>query len=237
MLGPNDRIIGPKNFIVSPRDYIIMRFKDRVDAGKKLASALTKYKGEQAIIFALPRGGVVLGYEIAKELAVPLDLVITRKIGYPGQEEYAIGAVAEDGHTICDPSAVALIDHNWLDSQIEKGMLEAKRRREVYLHGREPLPVNGKVAIIVDDGIATGLTISLAIKEIKHRHPGKIVVAVPVSSKEAAMRIRAEVDDFIALYVPAYFMAVGEHYEKFLQIDDEEVIELIALSSDRQDGE
>jgi putative phosphoribosyl transferase len=214
-----------------------MRFKDRVDAGKKLASALTKYKGEQAIIFALPRGGVVLGYEIAREFAAPLDLVITRKIGYPGQEEYAIGAVAEDGHTIFDPSAAASIDPSWLDSQIEKGMLEAKRRREIYLHGREPLPANGKVAIIVDDGIATGLTISLAIKEIMHRNPGKVVVAVPVSSKEAAARISSQVDDFIALYVPAYFMAVGEHYEKFLQLEDEEVIELIALCSNLQDGE
>ena len=210
-----------------------MRFVDRVDAGKKLASALTRYKGEEAIVYALPRGGVVLGYEIAKEFAAPLDLVITRKIGYPGQEEYAIGAVAEDGHTIFDPSATALVDPSWLDSQIEKGMLEAKRRREIYLHGREPLPANGKVAIIVDDGIATGLTISLAIKEIRHRNPRKVVVAVPVSSKEAAARISAQVDDFIALYVPAYFMAVGEHYKKFSQLDDEEVIELIALCNNR----
>jgi predicted phosphoribosyltransferase len=112
-------------------------------------------------------------------------------------------------------------------------MLEAKRRREIYLRGREPLPANGKVAIIVDDGIATGLTISLAIKEIRHRNPRKVVVAVPVSSKEAATRISSQVDDFIALYVPAYFMAVGEHYEKFSQLDDEEVIELIALCNNR----
>ena len=207
-----------------------MRFRDRVDAGKKLASALTKYRGDQTVIFALPRGGVVLGYEIARELAAPLDLVITRKIGYPGHEEYAIGAVAEDGHTLFDSSAIASIDHNWLKSQIEKGMLEAKRRREVYLPGREPCLANGKVAIIVDDGIATGLTIDLAIKEIKHRHPGKVVVAVPVSSMEAAMKIRAEVDEFIALYIPTYFLSVGEHYEEFSQLDDEEVIKLIGLS-------
>jgi putative phosphoribosyl transferase len=214
-----------------------MRFRDRVDAGKKLASALTKYRGDRTVVFALPRGGVVLGYEIARELAAPLDLVITRKIGYPGHEEYAIGAVSEDGHTVFDSSAIASIDHDWLKSQIEKGMLEAKRRREVYLPGREPRLANGKVAIIVDDGIATGLTIDLAIKEIKHRHPEKVVVAVPVSSMEAAMKIRAEVDEFIALYVPAYFMAVGECYEEFSQLDDEEVVKLIELSKGLQDGE
>ena len=175
------------------------------------------------MVFALPRGGVVLGYEIARRLHSPLDLLITRKIGYPGNEECAVCAVAEDGDMICDSSASRL-DQEWLQSQAEKERQEAKRRRQVYLAGRSSIPVDGKVAIIVDDGVATGLTILLAIMELKHRHPKKIIVAVPVSSLEAAERIRAEADEFIALEIPQYFSSVGEHYEQFPQLSDEDVV-------------
>ncbi len=204
-----------------------MQFKDRVEAGRRLADALRKYKGEDAVIYALPRGGVVLGYEIAKDLGVPLDLVITRKIGYPGNEECAVCAVAEDGHMICDPSAEPLLDKEWLRQQAEKEMLEARRRREVYLKDRKPISADGKVAIIVDDGIATGLTILLAISEILHQNPKKVIVAVPVASKDASERIREEADELVALVVPAYFHAVGAYYTSFPQLEDDEVIRLM----------
>ena len=203
-----------------------MHFKDRADAGRRLALALAKYKEDDVVVYALPRGGVVLGREIARSLGAPLDLVITRKIGYPGNEECAVCAVAEDGHMICDAS-VSHLDQEWLQSQAEKEMQEAKRRRLIYLQGKAPLPAAGKVAIIVDDGVATGLTIMLAISEIRHRNPRKIVVAVPVSSRDAAERIRAQADELIALDVPPYFMSVGEHYEQFPQLTDEEVIRLM----------
>jgi predicted phosphoribosyltransferase len=203
-----------------------MSFKDRAEAGRRLAEKLRGYQGEGLVIYALPRGGVVLGYEISKELKAPLDLVITRKIGYPGNEECAVCAVAEDGHMICDAS-VSHLDQEWLQSQAEKEMQEAKRRRLIYLQGKAPLPAAGKVAIIVDDGVATGLTIMLAISEIRHHNPRKIVVAVPVSSRDAAERIRAQADELIALDVPPYFMSVGEHYEQFPQLTDEEVIRLM----------
>ncbi|MGA9099916.1 MAG: phosphoribosyltransferase family protein [Methanotrichaceae archaeon] len=204
-----------------------MRFNDRKEAGKRLAEALASYKGRDAIVYSLPRGGVVLGYEIAKSLGVPLDLVITRKIGYPGNEECAVCAVAEDGDMICDSSGVAMVDPEWLDAQAEKEREEAVRRRQVYLKGREPLPVDGKIAIIVDDGVATGLTIILAIKELKHRNPQKIVVAVPVASEQAAEIIRQEADELVALDIPAYFAAVGAYYDSFPQLTDDEVVKLM----------
>jgi putative phosphoribosyl transferase len=208
-----------------------MLFKDRADAGRKLAEALADYKDKDVIVYALPRGGVVLGYEIAKRLNAPLDLVITRKIGYPGNEECAVAAVAEDGHMLCNSAGISNIDQEWLMEKAGKEMQEATRRREVYLGKREPLSPEGKVAIVVDDGIATGLTIMLAINEIKHRNPGKVVVAVPVASKDAAAMIRKEADELVALEVPSYFMAVGAHYEDFPQLDDEEVIELMKRSA------
>jgi len=201
-----------------------MLFKDKADAGRRLAIELAKYKGADAVVYALPRGGVVLGYEIASNLGIPLDLIITRKIGYPGNEECAACAVAEDGHMICDRSAASFLDREWLDIQARKEMQEAKRRRAVYLKGRKPLPAAGKVVIIVDDGVATGLTILLAIKELKHNKPKTIIVAVPVSSEDAAEKIRSEADELIALDIPTDFKAVGNYYEKFAQLTDEEVI-------------
>jgi putative phosphoribosyl transferase len=205
----------------------IMRFRDREEAGRRLAEALAGYANKDVVVYALPRGGVVLGYEIARSLHVPLDLVITRKIGYPGNEEYAVCAVAEDGDMICDSVTASQLDREWLKSQAEKQMQEAARRRQAYLQGREMLPAAGKVAIIVDDGVATGLTILLAIIEVGHQGPEKIVVAVPVSSASAAERIREEADEFIALQIPTSFMAVGEFYEQFPQLDDDEVIRLM----------
>lgn len=209
-----------------------MRFKDRVDAGRKLAEALSKYKGQDVIVFALPRGGVVLGFEIARYLHAPMDLVISRKIGYPGNEECAACAVAEDGHMICDKSALSMLDPDWLKAEAEKERQEARRRREVYLQGKEPLPVEGKTAIIVDDGVATGLTLMLAIEELKHRNPRRIVVAVPVVPPETAERIRDEVDELVAVDIPDYYLgAVGAYYDKFPQLTDEEVIKLMEMAN------
>jgi len=204
-----------------------MRFKDRTDAGRRLAEALAGYRGKDVVVYALPRGGVVLGKEIAQSLGAPLDLVITRKIGYPGNEECAVCAVAEDGHMICNGPHSSLLDQEWLLARAKEEMQEAKRRRLVYLRGKEQLSPEGKTAVIVDDGVATGLTVLLAIKELRHSNPRKIVVAVPVSSREAADRIGEDADELIALETPYHFMAVGEHYEQFPQLTDEEVIRIM----------
>jgi putative phosphoribosyl transferase len=208
-----------------------MLFKNRTDAGQRLAQALIKYEEEDIVIYAMPRGGVVLGLEIAKRLNAPLDLIITRKIGYPGNEECALCAVAEDGHMICDSSGMSLIDSQWIQEHAEKEMEEARRRRMAYLKGREPLTVTGKIAIIVDDGVATGLTLMLAIQELKHRTPKKIVVAVPVSSPIAARKIQKEADELVVLDTPANFCAVGAYYESFPQLTDDEVIKIMELAS------
>jgi putative phosphoribosyl transferase len=207
-----------------------MHFRDRYEAGKKFAEALASYRGQDVVVYALPRGGVILGYEIAKALGAPLDLIISRKIGYPSHEEFAIGAVAEDGHMVLDQTAATRVDPNWIYSKAEEERQEAKRRREVYLSGLNPLSVEGKTAIIVDDGVATGLTLMLAIGELKHRQPKKIVVAVPVASSEASDMIKQAADELVVLDVPVYFEAVGAYYDKFPQITDEEVIDLMKKS-------
>src|SRR4249920_73380 len=140
-------------------------FLDRVDAGKKLARALWPYKGEPLVIYALPRGGVVLGVEVARALEAPLDLIVVRKIGHPFQPEYAIGAVAEDGYVVTNPDEVSALDKDWLDRATAAELKEARRRRTLFLQGRAPVAVRDKIAIIVDDGLATGLSMSAAIHE------------------------------------------------------------------------
>jgi len=207
-----------------------MRFADRSQAGKMLARALERFKGQDAVVYALPRGGVVLGYEVSRHLEAPLDLLITRKIGYPGSRECAVCTVSEDGEMICDSLGASQLDQNWLAARAEEEMEEASRRRRVYLQDRPPLAARGKVAIVVDDGMATGLTILLAVIMLKKQHPKRLVVAVPVSSPEAAERIKREADELVALDVPEYFGSVSEHYEEFPQLEDEDVIRLIRMA-------
>ncbi|OGH20756.1 MAG: hypothetical protein A3D74_05525 [Candidatus Levybacteria bacterium RIFCSPHIGHO2_02_FULL_37_13] len=204
-----------------------MFFKDRADAGRLLAIALEKFKDGNCVVYALPRGGVVTAYEIAKYLRCPLDLIITRKIGHPSQPEYAIAATAENGHIVGSEKEMSAIDEEWLKAAIEKERKEAGRRREKYLQGRKEVPAKGKIAILVDDGIATGLTMRVAIKELKHRQPKKIIVATPVVPKDTAKVLRKEVDELIALEEPREFYAIGEWYENFPQVTDDEVTQLM----------
>lgn len=212
-----------------------MVFKNREEAGKKLAEKLEKYKqsfsankGKDVVIYALPRGGVVLGVEIAKKLQAPLDLLIIRKIGHPFNPEYALCATSENAHMVCNEEELAGVDKEWFQNEAAKERQEAKRRREVYLARRKLIPAKGKTAIIVDDGVATGLTIFAAILEIKHQETKKVVVAVPVAPPETADQIKSKVDEFVALEVPEVFLgAIGSYYEYFPQVTDEEVIRLM----------
>lgn len=205
-----------------------MIFRDRKDAGIKLAKALEKYKGEDVIIFALPRGGVPLGVEIAKKLTAPLDLIITKKIGHPMNAEYAICAIAEDGSPVCNSAEVNNVDPGWFEKEIQRVRQEIKRRREKYLGKITPHPVEGKIAIIVDDGIATGLTMIAAIDEIKRRKPKRLVVAIPVTPYDTAQKLKSMVDDLVSLDIDAHYLgAVGAYYEDFSQVEDSEVISLL----------
>lgn len=180
------------------------------------------------VVYAVPRGGVVLGIEIAKALEAPLDLVITRKIGHPDNPEYALCVIAEDTHMMCDEADRAGVDQKWLNAEMEKERQEAIRRREVYLRGRKRPEVAGKIAIVVDDGIATGLTFLMALKEVKHLNPSKLVAAIPVSPVDMAEKIKKEVDELVALSIdPQFLGAVGAYYDVFPQVEDAEVIRLL----------
>lgn len=205
-----------------------MRFINRTDAGIRLAKALAKYQGEDLIIYALPRGGVPLGVEIAKSLNAPLDLLITKKIGHPRNPEYAIGAITEDGDPICNQEEVEWVDRQWLEEETVRMRNEIKRRREKYFGEVVQHSIEGKTVIIVDDGIATGYTMFASINEIKKRKPSKIVVAIPVTPEDIANKLRAIVDDLVSLLIdPFYLGAVGAYYDDFSQVEDEEVIALL----------
>jgi putative phosphoribosyl transferase len=206
-----------------------MTFKNRKEAGEKLAEKLIKFKNTEAIVYALPRGGVIVANEIAQKLNLPLDLVITRKIGHPYEPEFAICAIAEDGHRFCNPNEELEVDATWLMKRFKEEQKEAKRRREVYVENRPMLSPKKKTAIIVDDGIATGLTITLAIKEIMHENPTKIIVAVPVAPSDAAKNIEKDVGEFVALIVDKDFAgAIGNYYDDFSEVADDEVVKIMS---------
>jgi predicted phosphoribosyltransferase len=204
-----------------------MIFEDRADAGKQLAHALIYYKGQDVVIYALPRGGVVLGAEVARILDAPLDLIVVRKVGHPFSPEYAIAAVAEDGHTAINPLEVNSIDKELFNESVRLARQEARRRRELYTSGRSAISATDRVAIIVDDGLATGLTMFAAVQEVRHSRPRKILVAVPVAPPQIVQELRKVVDDVLALYVIADFRAIGSCYLRFDQVTDEEVIHLL----------
>jgi len=209
-------------------DTNAIRFQNRSEAGRRLAKALDRYRDQEVVIYALPRGGVVLGVEIARAFNAPLDLSIPRKVGHPMNPEYAICAVTESGARVCTPEEVAQVDQDWLECEIHRQREEARRRRLVYLSNREAPEVKGKVAIVCDDGIATGLTMRAAIQEVKYREPEHVVVAIPVIPKETAAKLRQEVGTLIALDIPEFYLgAVGAYYDEFTQLTDREVIGLM----------
>jgi putative phosphoribosyl transferase len=209
-----------------------MIFQDRADAGMKLAEALKRYRGQDVIVYALPRGGVALGVEVAKSLCAPLDLIVVRKIGHPDNPEFAIAAVADDGHIGKNTFETEAVDREWFDDARRTQQAEACRRRDLYLAGRFPLKADGKIAIIVDDGLATGLSMALAIREVRHRHPSAVVVAVPVAPPDTIAELRELADDIVVLHVPDdVFYAIGAFYLDFPQLTDAEVVNLMNSSS------
>lgn len=207
-----------------------MHFRDRREAGRLLSKALQKYKGDEVVVYALPRGGVVTADEIAKALNAPLDLILAHKIGHPYQPEYAIGAVSENGSVIGNPHELQTVDKKWFEAEKNRQVMELKRKREKYLKGRKEIPIKNKVAILVDDGIATGLTMQAGIQDLKHRQPKKIIVAVPVAPKSTASLLTSQADEVVSLETPEdyhFLGAVGAYYDDFSQTEDEEVIDIL----------
>ena len=197
-------------------------FKDRESAGKILAS---KLKSTQAnLVLGIPRGGVVVAKEISQELNLPLDIIVTRKIPHPDQIELALGAVDSDGEIILG----AGLEIEGLEELVKKEVEEIKRREQTYRQGKNPLNLKGKTVILVDDGIATGLTTLATIKYLKKHKVKKIILAVPVASNEALDKIKSEVEKLVILETPEYFNAVGQFYLNFLPVSDQEVIQLLS---------
>ncbi len=203
-------------------------FKDRKEAGKLLASELS-YLKDNSVIIAIPRGGVVIGAEVAKELKLPLTIIVPRKIGAPDNPELAIGAVAGAGSTFLNERIIKTlgVTKEYLDDEIRHQVEEIKRRENSYLKGKKSLSIKGKTAILVDDGLATGATATVAVRALKEQNPEKVILAVPVAPEESKLMLEKEADEVIVLQTPAMFYAVGQFYQFFEQTTDEEVKELL----------
>jgi putative phosphoribosyl transferase len=204
-------------------------FASRTDAGQQLAQMLTRYRSQNPFVLALPRGGVVVGYEVARRLCAPLDVLIVRKLGVPIQPELAFGAIAEGGEKVIDPRTVSYVGlcQEEIERVIATEKEEITRRLLRYRQGR-PLPdLTGLTVILVDDGLATGLTAQAAVRALRARNPAQIVLAVPVASREAAQILLKEVDNFVSLENPSSFWAVGYWYEDFSPVSDNEVMALL----------
>jgi predicted phosphoribosyltransferase len=211
-------------------------FRDRVEAGRKLAAALTEFKGKDLVILAIPRGGVVVAAEVAKALGAPLDIVVTRKIEAPGEPEYALGAVTQEGDVIMDRQVAESLgaSKEYLDSQVKKKREEVNERMRKF-RGDAPYPdLEGKVVVIVDDGIATGSSVGAAVMSVKKRKPKEIVVAVPVAPKDAVETLTGDGNRVVCLETPGPFLAIGEFYGAFDQVDDEEVKLILDKSRSRR---
>jgi putative phosphoribosyl transferase len=211
-------------------------FRDRREAGRELARRLQKYAGRQdLIVLGIPRGGVPVAFEVASALKAPLDIFVSRKLGVPGQEELAFGAVASGGTRILDEEIVSAVGIS--EAEIERiaarETQELLRREQVFRAGRPPLDLAGKTVVLVDDGIATGASIRVAIAALRQRRTAEIVVAAPVVPLSTYERLRRESDDVICVHTPKSFYAIGEFYDDFSQVTDEEVIELLRQASSK----
>jgi putative phosphoribosyl transferase len=210
-----------------------MSFTDRVDAGRRLASELVGLAGERPVIVALPRGGVPVAFEVARELGAPLDILAVRKLGAPGNPELGVGAVAEDGTGVLDSGSAARLGMTQatLDTTLALESKELRRRVERYRDGRPQTPVHGRTVIVVDDGLATGLTDLAAIRALRKRGARRIIVAVPVGSREAVSMLAEEADRVVCLEVHEPLLGVGMWYHDFTPVSDEVVVALLGQAS------
>jgi len=207
-----------------------MIFKDRKDAGKRLADKLTHYRDKaDVIVLGLPRGGVTVAAEIAQALHCPLDILIVRKIGFPGDPEFAVGAVAETGSVVFNESIVAgyRVSRDYLEEETARQKVEISRRVALYRRGKGIPQLAGKTVILVDDGVATGATIKAAIATLKQENLAGLVVALPVATLAAQRTIAPLVDEWHCLQLPPDFRSVGQFYADFTQVEDEDVVALL----------
>jgi putative phosphoribosyl transferase len=209
----------------------MMTFSDRSDAGRRLAKVLSKYKGTNTVVLALPRGGVPVAAEVAEALNASLDLVLVRKIGVPGQPELAMGAVVDGGAPIVvsNDEVIELsgVTAHEFDEACARELVEIERRRHLYIGERARAEIEGQVVIVIDDGIATGATMRAALQAIRKRKPKVLVLAVPVAPPDTVRQLRQEVDNLVCLETPEIFGAIGYFYRDFRQVSDREVVEIL----------
>ena len=211
------------------------RFRNRTDAGRQLAEKLATYADRpDVLVLALPRGGVPVGSEVARALGAPLDAFLVRKLGVPGYEELAMGAVATGGVRVLNDEIVrglGIVEHV-IDVAVAREMEELARREQLYRGGSPPPNVAGRTVILVDDGLATGATMRAAVAALRRQHPARIVVAVPTASPDTREALKAEADDVVCATTPEPFFAVGHWYEDFRQTTDDEVRDLLRAEGD-----
>ncbi|MEU5510116.1 phosphoribosyltransferase [Streptomyces fungicidicus] len=210
-----------------------MRFRDRRQAGRELAARLRERRDEGAlpdpVVLALPRGGVAVAAEVARALDAPLDVLVVRKIGAPFHEEFGVGAMAGDGVPVFDEDSLFRLglSESDLAAVVARERAELRRREERYRQGRPPPDTRGRTVVVVDDGLATGSTARAALRALRARDPGRLVLAVPVGAAEGLALMRSEADEVLCLHEPAAFMAVGQWYEEFDQLTDEDVLDAL----------
>lgn len=203
-------------------------FADRIDAAERLADALRAYRDRHALVLAIPRGAVPMGAVLARRLHAQLDVVLVRKLRAPGAPEYAVGAIDETGWAYVSPYAGAAgATPEYLEQEKRTRLAELWRRRSLYSAGRAAIDPGGRVAIVVDDGLATGATMIAALHSVRARHPARLVCAVPVASPDSLEGVRPYADEVVCLKAPAGFSAVGQFYRSFPQVEDEEVAALL----------
>ncbi len=212
-----------------------MQFESRTDAARRLAQALASYKGANPLVLAIPRGAVEMGRVLADELEGELDVVLVRKLGAPYSAEFAVGAIDETGWAyVADYARGAGADETYLEREQRAQLELLRKRRAQYTPHRPPIDPKGRIAIVVDDGLATGATMIAALHAVRARQPERLVCAVPVAAPDSLELVRAHCDEVVCLEAPPEFFAVGQFYRQFRQVEDDEVIELLARGSKRQ---
>lgn len=206
-----------------------MLFADRYDAGRRLATRLAGYRDADPVVFALPRGGVPVGFEVASALDAPLEVLVARKLGAPGRPELGIGAIAEGGARVVDERASGMFDlaGDAFEATVAEEQAELERRVRQYRGDRDLPDVAGRTVVLVDDGLATGVTARAAVRALRQRRPARLVLAVPVCAPATAAALAAEVDDLVYVAAPERFTAVGQWYDDFAQTTDATVVDLL----------
>ena len=213
-------------------------FTDRLEAGQLLGRESKKWRGQRAVVLGIPRGGVSVARELARALEADLDIVLSRKLGAPGNPELAIGSVAEDGRLFLNEVLVSemAVESSYLQQEKERQLAEIRRRTELIRRFLPRIPLEGKVVIVTDDGVATGATMQAALWAARQEHPRKLIAALPVGPEENIRRLAEAADEMVCLRAPSFFSAVGQFYMRFDQVEDEEVLELLKDQRQRKTG-